>query len=340
MIGYYVHHHGVGHMTRSASIAGALEEPVTVLSSRCPPADHPAVDWLDLPLDVPADPLGSRLVDMVTDPTAHDTVHWAPTGVDGLTDRMAAIAAWIARVRPSVVVVDVSVEIAVFVRLMGVPVVVMAMPGDRTDGPHDLAHRMADRIVAPWSRDVYDPAHLHPFAGKTHHVGSISRFADRTRDPDAAATEPTVLVLGGAGGSAVDTRAVEAAARACPDHRWRFAGPGSWVEDVWPLLTGASVVVTHAGQNAVADVACAATPAIVIPQERPFDEQMATADALSRGGIAVTTPSWPAPQAWPRLLEQASTVDATRWKRLQTDGAAERAATVISELASASGRAR
>ena len=100
MIGYYVHHHGVGHMTRSASIAGALEEPVTVLSSRRPPADHPAVDWLDLPLDVPADPLGPRLVDTISDPTAHDTLHWAPTSVDGLTDRMAAVAAWIARARP------------------------------------------------------------------------------------------------------------------------------------------------------------------------------------------------------------------------------------------------
>ncbi|MGU3293047.1 glycosyltransferase [Williamsia sp. M5A3_1d] len=327
MIGYYAHHHGVGHMTRSASIAGALDEPVTVLSSRRPPPDHPAVDWLDLPLDVPADPLGE-----VGDPTARGTLHWAPTGVAGLTDRMAAVAAWIDRVRPSAVVVDVSVEIAVFVRLMGIPVVMMAMPGDRTDGPHDLAHRMADRIVAPWSRDVYDPAHLHPFTDKTHHVGSISRFADRIRVPAGPPAEPTVLVLGGAGGSAVDAHAVDAAARACPDHRWRFAGPGSWVDDVWPLLTGASVVVTHAGQNAVADVACAGTPAIVIPSERPFGEQNATADALDHAAIAVTTDDWPAPEAWPRLLAEASAIDPTGWKRLQTDGAAERAAAVVSGL--------
>ncbi|MGJ0120112.1 glycosyltransferase [Williamsia sp. MIQD14] len=328
MIGYYVHHHGVGHMTRSASIAAALDEPVTVLSSRRPPADHPAVDWLDLPLDVPADPLG----DTAADPTAHGAVHWAPTDVVGLTDRMAAVAAWIARVRPSAVVVDVSVEMTVFVRLMGVPVVVMAMPGDRTDSPHELAHRIADRIVAPWSRGVYDPAHLHPFAAKTRHVGSISRFADRTRDPAAIPLDPTVLVLGGAGGSAVDTHAVEAAARACPDHRWRFAGPGSWVDDVWPLLHSASVVVTHAGQNAVADVACAATPAVVIPQDRPFGEQNATAEALSRNSIAVTLDTWPAPEAWPRLLAEASAIDTTRWKNLQTDGAADRAAAVVSDL--------
>ena len=47
-------------------------------------------------------------------------------------------------------VVDVSVEVAILVRLLGVPVVVMAMPGDRIDAPHDLVYQAADHILAAW----------------------------------------------------------------------------------------------------------------------------------------------------------------------------------------------
>ena len=92
MIGYYVHHHGVGHMTRADSISRALDESVTVLSSRPRPATHGAADWVDLPMDTGPMP--------ATDPTAGSVVHWAPIGVTGLTDRMAAIATWIAETSP------------------------------------------------------------------------------------------------------------------------------------------------------------------------------------------------------------------------------------------------
>ncbi|GAA3138733.1 hypothetical protein GCM10020255_014670 [Rhodococcus baikonurensis] len=51
-------------------------------------------------------------------------------------------------------------------------------------------------------------------------------------------------------------------------------------------------MVSHAGQNAVADIAIAGKPAIVIAQERPFGEQVATAGALSMHNLAVTLKEW------------------------------------------------
>ena len=44
MIGYYAHHHGVGHITRSDAIARSMGEPMTVLSSRARPAAHAATE--------------------------------------------------------------------------------------------------------------------------------------------------------------------------------------------------------------------------------------------------------------------------------------------------------
>jgi len=83
---------------------------------------------------------------------------------------MALIAEWIEQARPAAVVVDVSVEIAVFVRLLGVPVIVMAMPGQRTDAPHVLVHQIADRIVAAWPGELYEPDWLRTHAHKTSYV--------------------------------------------------------------------------------------------------------------------------------------------------------------------------
>ena len=50
MIGYYVHHQGLGHLQRMRSIARHLDIPVTVLSS-LPAPESTTQEWVSLPLD-------------------------------------------------------------------------------------------------------------------------------------------------------------------------------------------------------------------------------------------------------------------------------------------------
>jgi UDP-N-acetylglucosamine--N-acetylmuramyl-(pentapeptide) pyrophosphoryl-undecaprenol N-acetylglucosamine transferase len=102
-------------------------------------------------------------------------------------------------------------------------------------------------------------------------------------------------------------------------------------------LCAADVVVAHAGQNSVADIAAARRPAIVIPQDRPFAEQDATAAVLTRERLAVVEPHWPEPSRWPALIARARHCDGGRWERWQTSGSAARAAAVIEEVASRRG---
>lgn len=336
MIGYYVHHHGVGHLTRASSIVPMLHDDVTIFSSRPAPDPAPASEWVTawvtLPMDIPRDTHGPT-DEEARRATAGGALHWAPTGVPGLTERMATIAAWIERHRPRAFVVDVSVEVATFVRLMGIPLVVLAMPGERTDAPHRLAYTLADRIVAPWSRTVYDPDWLHQYADKTVYAGSISRVADRvsagSRVPDSA------VLMSGAGGSSLGAGYLDAVRAATPGTTWRGVGtPGEpWVADVWPVLDTAGVVVTHGGQNAVADVAAANAPAVVVAEDRPFDEQRATARALDRAGLAVALDAWPEPSAWPDLLRRARALSADLRSATRIDGAAARAAAAIESVA-------
>ena len=129
MIGYYAHHHGAGHLSRAAAVARCLDEPVTLLSSAAVSKSPVFVDSVELADDAP----GKASYD---DITAHGQLHWAPYHHRGLQRRMSQVARWVEFARPSVVVVDVSVEVTNLVRLLGVPVVVVAMPGNRADPAH------------------------------------------------------------------------------------------------------------------------------------------------------------------------------------------------------------
>ena len=344
MIGWYVHHQGRGHLHRARAVTAHLDEDVTVLSTL--PREDWAADWLELPRDD---------VEGRTDASPGGRLHYAPVDNRGHTDRLAAIGAWVSQTRPRLVVVDVSVEVTALVRTLGVPVVVMAMPGDRDDAPHELGHDLARAIVAPWPGELYQPGYLRRRADKVTYAGGISRHAGRpapapaTATATAAASPATtadmadmaasasgsrtrrVLLLGGAGGSRLGPADLDAARAATPGWQWTVAGPlGEWHADVLPLLVSTDVAVIAAGQNSVADVAVAGCRAVVIAEDRPFDEQRATAGVLAQHGLAVVREAWPTD--WAAVLDEAMALDPA-WERWRADGAAARAAQAIQAAA-------
>lgn len=317
-IGIYAHHHGSGHIHRCREIQRELRALGydAVLLSTDTRAD------VVLPDDSGGGP----------EPTARATLHYAPYGNAGLRQRLAAIAGWIAATDPAAFFVDVSVEVAAFVRLTGVPVATIAMPGVRDDAPHQLAYRQADAIVAAWPSWVELPRHLRPHAARVHAVGGISRLtrASTERDPSH------VLVMAGNGGSTWDEGDWAAMQRACPDHRFTFLTGGSRVDDPTELLSGAGVAVIAGGQNSIADVAATGTPAVVLPQPRPYAEQAASARVLEEAGLAVVAEEFPPAQQWPELLRRAGELR-TDWSRWETSGAARRAAEAIAGVARGAG---
>ncbi|MFD3327499.1 glycosyltransferase [Streptomyces sp. NPDC058701] len=332
MIGYYVHHQGRGHLHRAECIAAHVQDPVTILSSLPKPASWSG-GWVSLPPDAAADPV---------DPTARGRLHWVPAHHPEHRERMGAVAEWIRCEGPALFVSDVSVEAATLARLMGTPVVVAAMRGDRGDEAHRLAYDLADALIAPWPQSLPEPdwpAHWH---AKTLHTGSISRYDGRdvrVRGVADRLQEKEVVVMLGAGGADLATGQIQAAARATPDWSWTvLGGPHSpWVDDPWPVLCRASVIVTHAGQNAVAECAAARVPTIVIPQDRPHGEQHATARALRAAGLATVRASWPPPHAWTDLLETAA-ASQDRWTCWSTGDGARRAGRLLTELARRAGK--
>jgi len=143
-------------------------------------------------------------------------------------------------------------------------------------------------------------------------------------------------VLNGTGGAGPSPAVIAGAAEATPGWEWIHLdrAHGTWVDDPWPLLCSAEVVVSHAGQNAVAEIAAARRPAILIPQERPFDEQRTLGRALSRlrWAPAIVRSDWPTADEWPELLTRARGLDGERWSGWNDGRGAVRAAAALAEL--------
>ena len=341
MIAYYVHHQGSGHAHRAAAIAARTRAPMLGLSTRPAPEGWTG-RWVRLPDDSAGVGSGDQNDGDGHDVSAGGTLHWVPRGHGGLLDRMSLVAGTLARERVRLLVADVSVEVALLARLHGVPVVVVAQPGDRTDRPHRLAYDLAERLLAPWPAGP-EPGWPSHWQAKTVHLGAVSRFDGRT--PAGPGQTKRVLVLWGSGGVDVGPAEISAAAAATPDWTWNVVGPPvrtpagpanlcwlGWLEDVWPALCAADVVVTHAGQNALAEVAAARRPAVVLPQNRPHGEQRATGEALRRAGIAVVCGRWPAAHRWPPLLAGAGARGGDGWSRWSSGDGAARAAAVLDDL--------
>jgi predicted glycosyltransferase len=341
VIGYYVHHVGAGHGQRALAIASKIRQPVVAFSSMSPPTGWKG-EWIHLPSDT------GKLDVSNADVTANDTLHWVPLRHEGLRRRMGIIGSHLASGSIDAIVVDVSVEVSVLARLYGVPVIVMAMPGERHDRAHQLCYDLAEVLLAPWPGTSYSSWPKH-WTDKATYLGGLSRFDGRPAPERHRGRK--VLVLSGVG--SLDTKIEEicAAAAATPDWEWEILGSEStaasahpsnlkvsgWIEDVWSKLLAADVIVTHAGQNSIAEVAAARRPAIVIPQRRPFGEQHATTAQLSQVEVAKVSQEWPTPSEWPGLLSLAEEDDGHKWSRWSFGDAGERAAAIIETIAARRG---
>ena len=331
-IGWYVHHQGAGHLARATVLATAaarsLGAAVTGLSSGARPRGWPG-GWIEIPRDD----------DGVVPEADHDDVdaggrlHWAPRHHAGLAARGSAMSRYFAEARPRLMVVDVSAEAALLARLHGVPVLSVVVPGSREDAAHELAFDISTTLVGFWPEGA--TSSLLRASAKTMArvaaLGGLSRY-----DGLAAADGPgsrsserrrRVVLLARRGGDDWSPALVERMRRDAPDWAWTVLGPasigGRWHPEPADLLREADVVVTHAGQNAIAEVAALRRPAVVLPARRPHAEQMLTAAALGDLGLpaVVTAPDG---RSFSDALERAAALDGRAWRHWNDGRAAHR----------------
>lgn len=331
-IGYYVHHHGAGHRARAAAIAAASGRPVVLLGTGIGDAG------IDLPDDRPPSLRFDGLDEAPCRPAA---LHYAPLDHAGIRSRVARITAWIAQERPSLMVVDVSAEVAMLARLASVPTICVRLNGERSDTAHLEAFRGATALLAPFSRMLEAPGTPDWVSKKTCYFPGITA-APASDAPMAR----RVLVVYGRGGVPGDGKWIAAAARACPAWEWRVIGPAHARANMPPNLTfagwsdvpereiaRAAIVVGAGGDGLVGAVVAARRPFICIPESRPFSEQHATATGLAAMQAALVLSEWPPAQRWPNLIEQALRLPPEAQGALHDAAGARKVASWLAELA-------
>lgn len=312
-VAWYVHHHGRGHLSRAQAVLGFMRARPTVFTSHREAAEAlPAIEVRALPMDV-----GGR---SVGDPP--HGLHYAPLECAGLRDRMVAMAEWVGVQRPALFVVDVSVEVTLLARLLGVPVAVWRQHGRRDDAAHSLAYGCAETLLAPFPRWLEDPDTPPEIAARTVYTGGFSRFDGLDRRVDGS-VEGRVVVM--------HSHEVAASlAQAEPDREVVHLD-GARVP--FGLLCSAEVIVAGAGHNAVMEAAAARRPLLCLPEERPFGEQTRKAELLQRAGVAVVERTTPRGGEWGRLLSEAIALGGEGLGELVDGRGAARAAAHLDALA-------
>ena len=339
MIGYYVHHHGAGHLARALAIAEADPERFTLIGTGLA-GKTGQIACLDLPDDRMPDRTDFDGCDGVRErPTA---LHYAPLDHAGVRLRVARLAAWIERVRPGLLVVDVSVEIAMLARLAATPTAYVRLGGRREDPAHLDAFRGARLLLTPFHAALDDSETPDWIRAKTSYLPGLTA----TGVPGRARDAQSILVVYGRGGAAAGGHDLAAAARATPDLHWTVLGSveaisgypanltfAGWVEDAETRIASAAVVIGAAGDGLVNAVLAAGTPFICLPEPRPFQEQESKARRLAALGAAIVPPGWPSAEAWPELIAAARRLDPAASKALHDPEGAKRAAIVLADAA-------
>ncbi len=333
-IGYYVHHHGDGHRQRALAIAHAARPHTVTLIGTGLAGRADDIDCLDLPDDRRGD---SDNFDGRDDAANRpDALHYAPHHHEGMRKRVAMLTGWIEHSRPSLMVVDVSVEIAMLARLAGTPTVYVRLGGLRDDIAHLEAFRGAKAVLAPYHQDLDEPGTPAWVRQKTHFCPGLTTTPPAPPDRDRRNTVLVVYGMGGAGGNGED---LAAAARATPDLRWRVIGQASlpasspanlamlgWIEDAEAEIAAAGIVIGAAGDGLVNAVIATGVSFICLPETRPFDEQLSKARRLAALGAAIVIERWPDASVWPALIAGARNLQPDALRRLHDPDGARHAA--------------
>lgn len=318
-ISYYAHHFGTGHLRHAQKVAASdlFDLQVASTGPRNQTLLKGSLEYVELTPDV-----GSTGPETEVGPAPF--LHYAPTG-DFIQQRFSELnRAW-KEFTPDVVMVDVSVEVALFARLSGYRVAFRRMPGNRNDTAHHMAYSLADTIFGYFPVGLEEEEHLERFGHKSHYL-SAAEPADHSlpMDPDIAQQRGKQrVVVQTSLASAIGLDHVVRAAAASPGWDWDVVGsvePGvtplpsnlrlhGVLSDPLPVMRSATVIISSAGHNAVVAAASCHRPVLLVPEERPYAEQIAFAAALHiRAGIEMIE-SWASALNWPQILERAAHSD-------------------------------
>ena len=308
---YFVHAHGNGHRATFNMLYPALSLffEVIALTTNSEITEYLRkkhdVDVLELPPKYPA----GYQIPAHTFSKAFEVTPYAiePAG------RAKALAEAIEHYKPKALYCDGVPELAIMVRGMGVPVVLVHLPGNIMNDPTQVfAHELADHIIAHFPASLEQTN--YQFASKTYYSGYMSQYAGLglKRSNRSAINNVTVLL-------GYDNYDESVLATITKDQSTRFTIIGNKrdydlakncsllgpVKDVSEAIAG-DVVISAAGQNTIAELLSLGKRLILLPEPRPYDEQLVHATVLANQHVALLAQETFSAEQWQNVLQEAN----------------------------------
>ncbi len=306
---YYVHHQGQGHSTLFNLLVGDLQKTYAVhaviandlIESHVQKAD--AVHILPSKWDV-------------TDKGFNHTFSQAFEGIPFNVQparRLLALTNLVISYQPVAFFVDGSAELAIYARGMGVPVIFNRLLGSIEQDPtQTFAYQCASMITCFFPEEI-EMGH-YAYKDKTHYYGYISKY---NSIPDSSTNNSTITILMGSDGPSIETLQHITANQNYVFHIIGNREPlpldpkviqYGRVTDISQYIEG-SVVISSAGLNSISELLALQKKIILLPEDRPYDEQVINATQLALLGRCVVATHDADTAQWNTYIHQALQLD-------------------------------
>ncbi len=321
-LGYYAHHHGSGHCRQIDKLAALLpvdaRRQLIVFTSLSSDAytftsiDETQIVSLQAEDECDDDVLKGR-AGKHWQPAS---LHYSPVGNSNIQKRSHQILDTIYQRKIDLMIIDVSVEVAMLCRAASIPYLYIRLPGIRDDTPHLNAFAGALALLAPYPR-LLEATMTPEWVGKKtlyldfintaqqkelfyHEFIKILAKLNTSNVKDWKEAPHTIItVIKGYGGhEAIDMKLPELR-QLLPSAFIISLGPindemryhvdiATQVNDVTPFMQHSDYLLMACGLNAVAQAYDYTTPLVVLPDDRPHQEQEVMAQALINQGRALS----------------------------------------------------
>lgn len=331
-LGYYVHHDGSGHMARSLSIISHISTPVVLFSTLKPTEPLPRhVTYIYLPDDAVKDYIQPAESPFLYTP-------YSPI----ILERYNILLAAIQKYKIEAMFVDVSPEIVLFSKLLGLRVGTTLMHGRRNDKAHSLAYDAADLLLSHNAKQFDTPINYHTQTPITY-TGGISRLSKRSSHLNPSVQN--ILVVTSRATSSLKADKIIKTAERFRRLTWNVVGAidaphhtppnitfHGVVDNVISFYDKADIVIGSGGNNTIMEIASQRKPFICIPDTKPYAEQSEAAQALVRLNAAIVETEWPSDDRLTRILDTYQLIDFQAFHALVDDTAPAKAAHAIQLL--------
>jgi len=232
--------------------------------------------------------------------------------------RAKALAEAIILYQPKVLYCDGVPELAIMARSMGVPVVLVHLPGNIMNDPTQIfAHQLADHIVAHFP--FFLEQEHYEYKSKTFYSGYLSKYSgDNAEQPTGSEEDQVTILLGYENYDQTILKNITA------DSTTKFVIIGNkqsydlgsncqqlgTVKNINKAI-GGKRVITAVGQNTIAELLSLNKQLVLLPEPRPYDEQNVHAKVLAEKGLALLAHDDLSPAQWQKLLAEAKLLIST-----------------------------